>query len=142
MYTAEEKQEIERVMELFHDYIRNSKNDHGQVNCDVIWSESLQCYLWLSNNNKTKVLDENALHVIPIESAKWLFRELTFEFANDVYSAHQFPRMAAEEVTDEMMEQAIKEIVALLAPYLKAMPEYTEIAMKMIIDHAKLYIND
>lgn len=142
MYTLEEKQEIERVIALFQDYIVNAKNDYGQVNCDILWSNNLQCYLWITNHSKTKEFDETDLSTIPVESAKWLFRALTFEIANDVYYAHHFPQLTTEEVTDEMMEDAIKEIVALLAPYLKIMPEYSEIAMKMVIDHAKLYIKD
>lgn len=140
MYTLEERQEIERIIMLFQDYITTSKNDYGQVNCDVVWSENFQCYLWISNHSKTVEFDETDLCVVPVETAKWLFRELTFEIANDVYYFHKFPKLTVEEVSDEMMEEAIKEIVVRLSPYLKEMPEYTEIAMKMVIDHAKLYI--
>ena len=105
VYTKQEKQEIERVLAVFAEYL--NQRDH----CDIAWSNKLG-YLLLDYH--TYVDD-----VTPIRTAADLCREMLVYIMIDVISMtkleHNFKELNA-------MEQA--EILRRWQPYFEKLPEY------------------
>lgn len=139
MYTAEEKIEIDRILAAFQDYIIQEKNEDGKRRLEVLWSESLECYLMINNYDSTDNIKVQDLLIAPVESAEWLLTELVFEVANSVYHAYRFYDMPPEEITDAQFQEVLSVIASQLAPYLNTLPEYREQAMQIAVEHGELY---
>lgn len=140
MYTKEEKMKIDQVIDTFRPFIDTKKNEYGLHNYEIVWLEHMHGYLFVIHYGADAVLRDNDILVSVVESAEWLYGELVFEIANEVYHTHGFPFMQAEDITEEQMLQAQRDIISKLQPYLLALPEYRDVAMRAMVDHAVLYV--
>ncbi len=75
MYTAEQNQEIEKVIEVFHDYIQNTGN------FDVLWSDKLG-YLYL--NGILEDRDGVCMAPMVLWDGETLCNEIIYHIACDV----------------------------------------------------------
>ena len=140
MYTPEEKQKIEQLRTVFDEYLRHAVNAYGQPGCELIWLERLQCYILVLNYNTTAVIQEKNLLAIPIQSAEELFAELVSSMIQD--AKYYFAELQNEQITEALWGKAEKEILEYLSACLEALPEYRELAIKIMVEHRELYADN
>ena len=141
MYTPEEKQNIEQVITVFHDYWQHAANAYAQPLCEILWLERMQCYVLLLNYSMTETINEKDLFAIPIQSAEELFTELVDELAHEIYSKYHLSELPKTEITKALLGKLQEEIMDNLNPYLQALPQYKELAIQTIIAHSESYID-
>jgi len=140
MYTPEEKQKIEQLRTAFDEYLRHAVNAYGQPGCELIWLERLQCYMLVLNYNTTAVIQEKNLLALPIQSAEELFAELVSSMIQD--AKYYFAELQNEQITEALWGKAEKEILEYLSACLEALPEYRELAIKIMAEHRELYADN
>ena len=141
MYTPEEKQKIEQVITIFHDYWQHAANAYAQPLCEIHWMERMQCYVLLLNYSMTKTISERDLFAIPIQSAEELFMELVDELAYEIYSKYYLSELPKTEITEVLLGKLQEEIMATLNPYLQALPQYKDLAIQTITARGETYID-
>ena len=140
MYTPEEKQKIEQLRTVFDEYLRHAVNAYGQPGCELIWLERLQCYMLVLNYNTTAVIQEKNLLALPIQSAEELFVEVVSSMIQD--AKYYFAELQNEQITEVLWGKAEKEILEYLSACLEALPEYRELAIKIMVEHRELYADN
>ena len=140
MYTPEEKQKIEQLRTAFDEYLRHAVNAYGQPGCELIWLERLQCYMLVLNYNTTAVIQEKNLLALPIQSAEELFVEVVSSMIQD--AKYYFAELQNEQITEALWGKAEKEILEYLSTCLEALPEYRELAIKVVAGYRDFYTNN
>ncbi len=115
MYTKEQKEQLEKVMEVFQDYLKESPY------AEVVWSEKIG-YIFLNVDMKYQDVDL----MIPLDCAETLFSRLCYEVVQDVLMMTGNDHAVREA---DPLETA--EIWRRLAPYLERLPEYRYLTEKM-----------
>lgn len=115
MYTKEQKEQLEKVMEVFQDYLKESPY------AEVVWSEKIG-YIFLNVDMKYQDVDL----MIPLDCAETLFSRLCYEVAQDVLIMTGNDHAVREA---DPLETA--EIWRRLDPYLERLPEYRYLTEKM-----------
>lgn len=77
-YSKEQRNRIEKVKDVFQDYIKNSRT------LDLLWSDKLGYVLIIGIS---KDMDDISMHPIVLEDAETLCRQLLYETACDVLEA-------------------------------------------------------
>ena len=139
MYTPEEKQKIEQLRTVFDEYLRHAVNAYGQPGCELIWLERLQCYILVLNYNTTAVIQEKNLLAIPIQSAEELFAELVSSMIQD--AKYYFAELQNEQITEALWGKVEDGILEYLSTCLEALPEYRELAIKVVTGYRDFYTN-
>ena len=140
MYTPEEKQKIEQLRTVFDEYLRHAVNAYGQPGCELIWLERLQCYMLVLNYNTTAVIQEKNLLAIPIQSAEELFAELVSSMIQD--AKYYFAELQNEQITKALWGKVEDGILEYLSTCLEALPEYRELAIKVVAGYRDFYTNN
>lgn len=115
MYTKEQKEKLEKVMEVFGDYMKESPY------VEVVWSEKIG-YIFLNVDKKHQDVD----FIIPLDCTETLCGRLCYEVAQDVLMLTGNDHAVREA---DPLEKA--EIWRRLEPYLEQLPEYRYLAEKM-----------
>ena len=139
MYTPKEKQKIEQLRTVFDEYLRHAVNAYGQPGCELIWLERLQCYMLVLNYNTTAVIQEKNLLAIPIQSAEELFAELVSSMIQD--AKYYFTELQNEQITEALWGKVEDGILEYLSTCLEALPEYRELAIKVVAGYRDFYTN-
>ncbi len=111
-YDPDVKQEIERVISVFQDYI------HSSPHFDVLWSDKVG-YIYLSVDVTRRTVADSDSWVV--QRAEDLFDKLVFEIAIDVLEAggHTIdPREASQLERDAVLQH--------LKPYFDQLPNYQD----------------
>lgn len=139
MYTTEEKKEIDRILSAFQDYIDHGKNVYQQPDCEVVWLDKLQCYLYVTNTNETDEINQKNLDIVVVDSAETLCWEFVFDIVYVVYDIYLSQDLPWKNITEELVEQMKKDMLKQLQPYLEQLPEYQELAMDVIAERIEQY---
>ena len=117
MYTAETKQEIERVLAVFKPYI-----DQADF-MEYIWSPKMQQYVFLFLDIPRGSIEESE----PVDTAAMICGRVYNEIGNDVMLAakKECPLWQASET-----EKA--EYLRRIQPYDEQLPAYHDIAMQLL----------
>lgn len=110
MYTAEQNQEIEKVIEVFHDYIQNTGN------FDVLWSDKLG-YVYL--NGILEDRDDVCMAPMVLRDGETLCDEIIYHIACDVMESK-----GKSQDLYSCTEKEKEEIRKALSPYMDRLPEY------------------
>lgn len=113
LYTKEQKLELEQIMEVFQDYLKNSQY------VDLVWSDKVG-YVLLKISKEQRHLEGEPLI---IEDGETLCRELFSEIVTDVlqYSGNDHCSRAVDPLEAEEIERKFQ-------PYLARIPQYRKIA--------------
>lgn len=116
VYTQPQKDEIEKVIAVFSEYIKESPY------ADVVWSDKLG-YVFLNIDP-----DKFSIEIEPIiiESAEDICRELLYEISSDVMENTSHELTLAEAPLDMRLE-----IESRFRPYLEKLPQYRYVADDM-----------
>lgn len=112
LYTKKEQEKIEKIREVFTDYIRESQY------VDLLWSEKLGYILLKISAERREIVMEPII----IEDGGTLCKELCMEIIQDVleYTGNDHDRGNADP-----LEKA--EIEKRLSPYKERLPEYQKL---------------
>jgi ribosome-binding protein aMBF1 (putative translation factor) len=116
LYSPEEKEEIENVIAVFSEYIKES------AYVDIVWSDKLG-YVFLNIDLDNLSID---MEPIIIESADEMVQELLYEISNDVMDSTSHEHSLEEVPLDLRLE-----IESRFRPYLEKLPQYRYVADNM-----------
>ena len=116
-YTKVQKEEIEKVKEIFADYIKKSKY------LELLWSDKLGYVLLTGINNN---MDDFTMHPEVIKSGEFLCSHLLYELACDTIEATGNFHDIFECTSDE--KALIKKAYD---PYMNQLPEYNHLIEKL-----------
>lgn len=142
MCTVEEKQKIQKVIDIFQDYLQQTKNEYGRPKYDIVWLDNLRSYLLVLNYHESDDFTEQKLLTVPIRSAEELYVELIDDIIQ-AYCIHSgLLELAIEEITEQSRKQVEIDIMAYLAPYMAALPEYRELTEKIVKEQCRLFTGE
>lgn len=135
MYTPEEKEELERVGQVFAHYIRDARNLDGQPRCQLVWLDRMQTYVLIQNYSETETIEERDLVTMPIANAEHLFYELTCDIIDNVYlnAMLDAPNISTSVDAEDMVHRVIQKAAEHMEPYMQALPQYRE-ALALILE--------
>lgn len=117
MYSTSQKQEIEKAISVFKDYIQSS--DY----LDLVWSDKLG-YLLLNINPPTQSVESEPLM---IESGADICKAIFDEISLDVY---ELTKNEDGSRNSNPLEKA--EILRRIEPFIKQLPEYRHLVYEML----------
>lgn len=118
LYTEKQKQEMEKILEVFQDYLKESPY------ADIVWSDKLG-YIWLCISLKKRTIEMEPEAIDdPEELCEILFKEV----AQDVLELTKNEHSIEES---DLLEQA--EIRKRLSVYLQKLPQYCNIAEEIFV---------
>lgn len=117
-YTKEQKQELERVISIFHNYILSNPY------IDLVWSDKLG-YVYFSNIILEKyIIGTEPVIIRDAETlCRQIFYELIYHALNRLGSIHDIPDITSEEKTG---------ILQTLSPYIQQLPQYSGILNELL----------
>lgn len=112
-YTKEQKQELERIISIFHNYILSNPY------IDLIWSDKLG-YVYFSNIISEKcIIGAEPIIIRDAQTlCRQLFHELIYHALEQAGSIHDIPDITSEEKNG---------ILQTLSPYIEQLPQYSSI---------------
>lgn len=119
MYTQKQKQEIDRVISVFSDYIHTNKN------LDVVWSEKLGYVLLNISPDEDTLIMEPEL----IEDGEHLLQLLLSEISLDVLEKGHCEHDKKDATS---LEKA--EMIRCMEPYTKQLPEYQRLVKRIFTE--------
>lgn len=120
MYTTEQNKEIEKVIAVFHDYIKNTRY------FDVLWSEKLG-YIYLGGISCDR--DDVCMAPMVLRDGESLCDEIVYHIANDVVESRGKSHDLYLCTEDEK-----KEIRDALAIYMNELPEYHHLIDALFVE--------
>ena len=117
MYTKEQKQEIERVLQVFKPYL-----EHADF-LEYLWSEKSQRYVYLFLDRARNSIEEAEY----VDSARMICERIYWEMGNDVLLEHDCDGpigVTPKSVQDEFLKA--------VEPYDAQLPEYHHLIEQML----------
>lgn len=118
MHTKEQKKQMEKIMEVFRNYLKESPY------AEVVWSDKIG-YIFLNVDINRQDVD----FILPLDCAETLFGRLCYEVAQDVLMMTGNDHAVREA---DPLEKA--EIWKRLDPYLEQLPQYQYLAEKLFTE--------
>ena len=117
VYSYDEKEQLDRVISVFAEYIRNSPM------ADLLYSEKVG-YVFITIINKKGITAESEAVKNAEELCELLFNELLLDYCVELSEADRDPDIMNEEERAELQKR--------FEPYMTRLPEYAVIAEKLI----------
>lgn len=113
LYTKKQRADLEKIIEVFRDYLVGSRY------LDLVWSDKVG-YVLLKISTEYRQLEGESLI---IEDGEELCRELFSEIVTDVLQ-----ESGSDHSSQEADSREAAEIARRLQPYLEQLPQYRELA--------------
>ena len=119
-YSEEQRNAIEKVKKVFDEYIRGCKE------LDLLWSDKLGYILILGID---ETMDDFCMHPIVISDPRELCKHVLDEIAFDIIKKGE--KFHDIQESSPLEEKLIREAYY---PYMKYLPEYSELIVEVFID--------